>query len=367
MDSLTAAANTSGGSSGINNSGSNANEEVWRGRSNTISVIRERYSKHSTLRDRVNSSAGVQSGGFQSRNLRSGDGHFSSGGNTGGTGGSGGSGGGSGQSTTTTRSQSGISPSFVFLQLFNAGHVGGNAQERPLLVDPSNESYIKLLDYIPPLEIHKIGVLYIGPGQTHNEAEILRNRCGSRRYTRFLNALGHLISIRAARENQNIFSDLVSDSADGAYTYIWQDDIVQVHFHVATLMANKETDPNANEKKKHIGNDLVTIVYNESGETFDLNTIKTQFLYVFVVVEPLELQTNRVYLRVRDASTTEFMTEWDMKIVGDDCAPLLARQLALHANVSRNGVAEYQGRWCIKPLNLGTCSIRTAILIWLST
>jgi tuberous sclerosis protein 2 len=35
-----------------------------------------------------------------------------------------------------------------------------------------------------------------------------------------------------------------------------------------------ESDPNCNEKKKYIGNDFATIVYNESGEDYNLNTIK---------------------------------------------------------------------------------------------
>lgn len=39
-------------------------------------------------------------------------------------------------------------------------------------------------------------------------------------------------------------------------------------------MPNKESDVNCNNKKKHIGNDYVTIVYNESGEEYNMNTVK---------------------------------------------------------------------------------------------
>lgn len=200
-------------------------------------------------------------------------------------------------------------------------------------MDPSNEKAIKLLDFIPPFETHKVGVLYIGPGQANNETEMLKNRCGSYRYTKFLKSLGNLISIKEAKDN-NMFIDLEPNNRDGKYTYIWQDDIVQVLFHVATLMPTNDADPNCNEKKKHIGNDFVTIVYNESGEEYNPNTIKAQFNYASIVVEPLELKTNRIFVKVRDTKKIEYMTQWDPKIVSDDCAPLLARQLALHANVS---------------------------------
>ncbi len=47
-----------------------------------------------------------------------------------------------------------------------------------------------------------------------------------------------------------------------------------VIYHVATLMPNKESDPNCNAKKLHIGNDYVTIVYNDSGEDYKIGTIK---------------------------------------------------------------------------------------------
>lgn len=174
---------------------------------------------------------------------------------------------------TPTVSRSGISPSFVFLQLY---HTGQNATERPLKLDTTNSKAIALLDLIPPFETHKIGVLYVGPGQCNNETEILKNRFGSVRYAEFLRNLGTLVAIKDAKEH-NLFINMESDGRDGNFTYIWQDNIVQVTFHVATLMPNKELDPHCNEKKKHIGNDFVTIVYNESGEDYNINTIKVRF------------------------------------------------------------------------------------------
>ena len=39
-------------------------------------------------------------------------------------------------------------------------------------------------------------------------------------------------------------------------------------------MPNKESDPTCNSKKLHIGNDFVSIVYNESKEPYKLGTIK---------------------------------------------------------------------------------------------
>lgn len=225
--------------------------------------------------------------------------------------------------------KNGISPSFVFLQLYHSGQL--NITERPIMVDPSMEVSIQLLDLIAPFETHRIGVLYVGPGQCNNENEILKNRYGSYRYTQFLCNLGTLVSIKEAKEN-NLFIDLEAGK-DGSFTYLWQDDIIQVCFHVATLMPNKELDPQCNEKKKYIGNDHVTIVYNESGEEYNMNTIKCKCSYACVIVEPLELNSNRVYVRSKD-EVRDFISHSEPKIVSDNCVSLLSRQLALHANLA---------------------------------
>jgi len=39
-------------------------------------------------------------------------------------------------------------------------------------------------------------------------------------------------------------------------------------------MLTTESDAKCNNKKKNIGNDFVTIVYNESGQEYDIQTVK---------------------------------------------------------------------------------------------
>jgi hypothetical protein len=58
--------------------------------------------------------------------------------------------------------------------------------------------------------------------------------------------------------------------------------LFQVTFHVATLMPTKETDPSCNGKKLHIGNDDVIIVYNESGEEYDIQTVRVRLAFIFL-------------------------------------------------------------------------------------
>ena len=71
----------------------------------------------------------------------------------------------------------------------------------------------------------------------------------------------------------------------------------QVLFHVATMMPT--VDERCNNKKMHIGNDFVLIVYNESGQEFNITSIRAQFCYAGVVVEPLDHGTNRIVVNTK--------------------------------------------------------------------
>ncbi|XP_041363648.1 tuberin-like isoform X2 [Gigantopelta aegis] len=230
--------------------------------------------------------------------------------------------------------QGGINPSFVFLQLFHShSHLLGHDQPPMLL--PQTETInraVKMLDHIHPYETHKIGVIYVGHGQTSDEKAILSNMYGSERYVSFIQRLGDLISLKDVNQNR-VFLGGLELGADGQFTYSWQDESMQVIFHVATLMPNRESDPNCNAKKLHIGNDFVTIVYNDSGEDYTIGTIKGQFNYVNIVIRPLDYETNAVTLQTKE-DIAEILGHTDTKIISDANLALLVRQIAMHCNLA---------------------------------
>ncbi|XP_073996859.1 TSC complex subunit tuberin isoform X2 [Rhodnius prolixus] len=234
----------------------------------------------------------------------------------------------------TSQHRSGVNPSFVFLQLYHSAHFGP-PYERPILVSntPSVLTTLKNLDWIPPYEAHKIGVLYVAPGQVNSEVDILRNEHGSPRYVEFLQRLGTLINLAEADRQHLFLGGLDTNGSDGKFAYIWQDDVMQVIFHVATLMPNAPNDPQANNKKRHIGNNYVTIVYNDSGEDYNFNTLKAQFNYAVVVVEPLEHGTNQVVVKAKE-DLVQQICHTEYKVISDQSVAILARQLALHSNLA---------------------------------
>ena len=139
---------------------------------------------------------------------------------------------------------------------------------------------------------------------------LFSNQFGSVRYSAFLSGLGTLLDITTTDPSQVITEQLIlsldvivalqvflgglDPRDDGQFHYVWQDDAMQVVFHAATLMPSTESDTQFNKKKRHIGNDYVAIVYNDSGDSYTMGTVKGQFIYAHIVVEPLDFGSNRI-------------------------------------------------------------------------
>ncbi|XP_008579925.1 PREDICTED: tuberin isoform X1 [Galeopterus variegatus] len=227
----------------------------------------------------------------------------------------------------------GINPSFVFLQLYHSPFFGDESNKPILLPNESFERSVQLLDQIPSYDTHKIAVLYVGEGQSSSELAILSNEHGSYRYTEFLTGLGKLIELKDCQPDKVYLGGLDVCGEDGQFTYCWHDDIMQAVFHIATLMPTKDVDKHRCDKKRHLGNDFVSIVYNDSGEDFKLGTIRGQFNFVHVIITPLDYQCNLVSLQCR--KDMEGLVDTSMaKIVSDRNLPFVARQMALHANMA---------------------------------
>ncbi|XP_055937007.1 tuberin-like isoform X2 [Argiope bruennichi] len=231
--------------------------------------------------------------------------------------------------------RSGMSPSFVFLQLFHNNSFGP-ATHKPLLLQPTeqNNRALHVLDHIPPYDTHKIGVVYIGPEQANNEVAILSNDFGSARYVDFLQGLGKIVYLADVDPKKTYLGGLETNGEDGELGLIWHDDVMQVVFHVATFMRNKPSDEMRNEKKKHVANDSVMIVYNESGEDFEISTIKGQVTNAWIVIQPEEFDCNIVTVKHRNEDLINMFGHTESYMVSDKSLPVFARQMALHANLA---------------------------------
>jgi RAP1 GTPase activating protein 1 len=56
-------------------------------------------------------------------------------------------------------------------------------------------------------------------------------------------------------------------------------------FHVSTLLPYSKTDSQQLERKRHIGNDIVTIIFQDENTPFAPDMIASNFLHSFIVIQ----------------------------------------------------------------------------------
>ena len=196
-----------------------------------------------------------------------------------------------------------VLPSHLLLQL-TASIPQAAESLRPIALpnDDTIRRAISTFDRNFTVDGHKVGVIYVGENQT-NEVEILANVMGSSDYTDFLSGLGTLTKLKGAKFNTQGL-DREYDT-DGEYAFCWRDRVTEIVFHVTTQMpTNLEHDPQCIGKKRHIGNDFVNIIFNNSGLPFRFDTFPSDFNFVNIVITP-ESRASFVATRLRSKSKAE--------------------------------------------------------------
>ncbi|RUS25823.1 hypothetical protein BC938DRAFT_471601 [Jimgerdemannia flammicorona] len=252
----------------------------------------------------------------------------------------------------TRRGDSSTDPSFLFLQLGNYPDLN-NPLSAPLPDNETTTRSIAVLDRMAVVDFHKIAVLYVGRDQT-KEVDILSNQHGSPDYITFLNSLGTITRLRGNKDIYTGGLDTESD-IDGEYAYYWKDAITQLIFHVATMMPFNERDPQRSLKKRHLGNDFVTIVYNDSGRDYVFGTCSSEFNFIEIVISPhsedstkvasshnlqshcpLPVSRDYTFFKVvmqRRSGMPEIGPITEFKMVSFATLPHFIRQMAMHANI----------------------------------
>ncbi|KAI1117324.1 hypothetical protein F5Y14DRAFT_448260 [Nemania sp. NC0429] len=258
---------------------------------------------------------------------------------------------------TTPGSTNSVLPSHLLVRLLSPMPQYNDAS-RPIPL-PNNEAVdmaIRVFDRNSTLDGHKVGVVYIGENQV-NEIEILANVSGSSDYVEFLNGLGTLTKLKGATFNLQGL-DRQYDT-DGEYTFCWRDRVTEIVFHVTTQMpTDLEHDPLCTQKKRHIGNDFVNIIFNDSGFPFNFDTFPSEFNYVYIVITPesrasfvatrqrtpKDLQDSFYKVRVMSRpGFPEISPASDTKIVSLKALPDFIRLVALNASFFSHVWAKREG------------------------
>ena len=126
---------------------------------------------------------------------------------------------------------------------------------------------------------YKVGVLYWKEGQDENEAF---SNGPSATFDRFLGVLGERIALKGWEKFRGGLN--VTDDVTGSESVFTEFQDLQIMFHVSTLLPLHEGDEQKLERKRHLGNDIVIVIFKEGTTPFDPTALHTQFNHVFIVV-----------------------------------------------------------------------------------
>ncbi|XP_054262334.1 uncharacterized protein LOC128986173 [Macrosteles quadrilineatus] len=128
----------------------------------------------------------------------------------------------------------------------------------------------------------KVGVLYVKEGQ-YTEEEILDNNENSSLFNEFLQILGERVRLKGFDKYKGGL-DTVHDLT-GLYSVYTNWRGIEIMFHVSTQLPYESHDPQKLQRKRHIGNDIVCVVFLEADNTsFSPACIKSHFLHTFILV-----------------------------------------------------------------------------------
>jgi Rap/ran-GAP/Ankyrin repeats (3 copies)/WW domain len=146
-----------------------------------------------------------------------------------------------------------------------------------------------------------IGLLYSKKGQTHEDQQF-NNEHASPGLDRFLDWLGDRIRMKNWKGYRGDL-DTKSD-ATGTHAIFRRWRGLEIMFHVSTMLPFTPGNDQQLHRKRRIGNDIGTIVFQEGGAYEP--PIRSQFLHVYWVVSPVEAESAKNESKHRIAVATEY-------------------------------------------------------------
>ncbi|KAI9140446.1 hypothetical protein BKA69DRAFT_1125704 [Paraphysoderma sedebokerense] len=166
------------------------------------------------------------------------------------------------------------------------------------------EKDILKLDELRLCYQYKIGLLYCKAGQT-TEEEYFGNEHGSPAFTKFMEVLGDTVELDGF-QGFAAGLDTKNGNTTGKYGLNTRYGIYEITFHVSTFLPFIKEDPQQIQRKRHIGNDIVCIVFMDGKGTFDPTAIKSHFLHSYIVVSEHGTNSNgEISYKVSTASIAD--------------------------------------------------------------
>ncbi|XP_035846703.1 rap1 GTPase-activating protein 2-like isoform X3 [Sander lucioperca] len=143
----------------------------------------------------------------------------------------------------------------------------------------------------------KFGVIYQRFGQV-SEEELFRNNVETPAFTEFLQQLGDTVELQDFKGFRGGLD--VSHGQTGSHSVYTVHRQQEIMFHVSTKLPFTEGDTQQLQRKRHIGNDIVAVVFQEEATPFVPDMIASNFLHAFIVVQAEERGFYKVSVTARE-------------------------------------------------------------------
>eukprot|EP00483_Globobulimina_turgida_P006980 UN06994 len=127
------------------------------------------------------------------------------------------------------------------------------------------------------------------------------------------------------------FNGAMNACTMGRYAKYYNTATCEIAFHIATCMPTNHNDPQQMEKKKHIGNDQVNIIYSDHGREYIVDTIYSYFNQVQIVIYPLNNGLFRIKIH-KKKEVGDFGPLLNNMIIRQHLLSILVRITSLNAN-----------------------------------
>ncbi|XP_063605655.1 rap1 GTPase-activating protein 1-like isoform X3 [Penaeus indicus] len=141
----------------------------------------------------------------------------------------------------------------------------------------------------------KFGLIYQRAGQT-TEEQLFGNKTHSAAFEEFLSLMGQRVKLRDHEGFKGGLDTLYGQTGEESVYEVFREK--EIMFHVSTLLPYTENDPQQLQRKRHIGNDIVAIVFQEGNTPFAPDMIASHFLHAYIVVQPIDPCTPNTSYRV---------------------------------------------------------------------
>lgn len=132
---------------------------------------------------------------------------------------------------------------------------------------------------------YKVGVLLCRNGQS-TEEEMYNNEHSSPAFEDFLSILGERVRLQGFSKYRGGLDNKTDTTGTHAIYTTYND--CEIMFHVSTLLPFTPNNKQQLLRKRHIGNDIVTIIFQEPhAKPFTPKTMRSQFQHIFILVRQL--------------------------------------------------------------------------------